>query len=104
MADRSVKYPKGVTEDVLVKIDKFIFPVDFVILDMDEDVEVPLILGRSFLATARAIIDVSDRRLVLRVGEEEVIFKIFDAIRHLLEQDDTCYFLDDIDITVSGSV
>ncbi|CAH9074071.1 unnamed protein product [Cuscuta epithymum] len=52
LADRSVKYPQGIIEDVLVKVDKFIFPVDFVILDMDQDREVPLILGRPFLATA----------------------------------------------------
>ncbi|XP_027342241.1 uncharacterized protein LOC113855018 [Abrus precatorius] len=58
LADRSIKYPRGIIEDMLVKVDKFIFPVDFVILDMDEDTEVSLILGRSFLATVKAIIDV----------------------------------------------
>ncbi|CAH9088199.1 unnamed protein product [Cuscuta epithymum] len=52
LADRSVKYPKGIIEDVLVKVDKFIIPVDFVILDMNRDREVPLILGRPFLANA----------------------------------------------------
>ena len=67
LADRSIKYPRGIIEDVLVKIDKFIFPVDFVILDMDEDVNVPLILGRPFLATAKAIIDVHDGKLILMV-------------------------------------
>ncbi|XP_076881117.1 uncharacterized protein LOC143529156 [Bidens hawaiensis] len=52
LADRSVKYPRGIVENMLVKIDKFVFPVDFVILDMDEDENVPLILGRPFLAIA----------------------------------------------------
>ena len=85
LVDRSLKCPRVIIEDVLVKIAKFIFLMDFVILDMDEDVEVLLILGRPFLAAARAIIDVNDGRLVLRVGEEEVIFKIFDAMRHSLE-------------------
>ncbi|KAG8501367.1 hypothetical protein CXB51_003474 [Gossypium anomalum] len=66
LANRSVKYPRGIVEDVLVKVDKFIFPIDFFVLDMDEDVEVPLILGRPFLATARAVIDVGDGKLVLR--------------------------------------
>ena len=103
-ADKSLKYPRGIIKDVLVKIDKFIFPMDFVILDMDEDVEVPLIFGRPFLATTRAIIDVSDGRLVLGVGEKEIIFKISDAMRHPVEQDDICYFLDDINIMVSNSV
>ncbi|KAK5784815.1 hypothetical protein PVK06_039353 [Gossypium arboreum] len=80
LADRSVKYPRGIIEDVLVKVDKFIFPVDFVVLDMDEDVEVSLILGCPFLATARAVIDVGDGKLVLRVGDEEMIFKIYNAM------------------------
>ena len=51
MADRSIGFPKGILEDVLVKIDKFIFSIDFVVLDMEEDREVPIILGRPFLAT-----------------------------------------------------
>ena len=58
LADRSITYPRGIVEDILVKVDKFIFPVDFTILDMEEDHEVPLILGRLFLAIGRAVIDV----------------------------------------------
>nr|XP_023873469.1 uncharacterized protein LOC111986064 [Quercus suber] len=58
LADRSIKYPRGVIENVLVKVDKFIFPIDFIVLDMDEDKEIPLILGRPFLATGRTLIDV----------------------------------------------
>ena len=58
LANRSITYPRGIVEDVLVKVDKFIFPVDFIVLDMEEDHEVPLILGRPFLATGRAMIDV----------------------------------------------
>ncbi|KAK5838916.1 hypothetical protein PVK06_007663 [Gossypium arboreum] len=76
LVDRSVKYPRGIIEDVLVKVDKFILPVDFVVLDMDEDVKVPLILGCPFLATARAVIDMGQGKLVLRVGDKEIIFKI----------------------------
>ncbi|XP_047945186.1 uncharacterized protein LOC125191807 [Salvia hispanica] len=53
MADRTITYPKGIVEDVLVKVHDFIFPVDFVVLDMEEDVNVPLILGRPFLATEK---------------------------------------------------
>ncbi|KAK5841697.1 hypothetical protein PVK06_004019 [Gossypium arboreum] len=97
VADRSIKYPRGIIEDVLVKVDKFIFPVNFIVLDMDEDVEVPLILGRPFLATARVVIDVGDGKLVLRVGDEEMIFEIYNAIRFSREQDDSCYFIDSID-------
>ncbi|GJS72287.1 putative reverse transcriptase domain-containing protein [Tanacetum coccineum] len=75
LADRTVKYPKGIVENVLVGIGKFTFPIDFIILDMPEDVNVPLILGRPFLSTARAKIDVYKRKITLRVGEKKIIFK-----------------------------
>ncbi|GJT04162.1 mitochondrial proton/calcium exchanger protein-like protein isoform X1 [Tanacetum coccineum] len=75
LADKIVKYPKGIAENVLVRINKFTFPVDFMILDMPEDVKVPLILGRPFLFTAHAKIDVYKRKITLRVGEEKIIFK-----------------------------
>ena len=58
LADRSHAYPEGKIEDVLVKVDKFIFPVDFIVLDFEADKEVPIILGRPFLATAKTLIDV----------------------------------------------
>ncbi|GJS28185.1 putative reverse transcriptase domain-containing protein [Tanacetum coccineum] len=74
LADGTVKYPKGIAENVLVGIGKFTFPVDFIILDMPEDIKVPLILGRPFLSTARAKIDVYKRKITLRVGEERIVF------------------------------
>ncbi|GKD16468.1 homeodomain-like protein [Tanacetum coccineum] len=70
----TVKYPKGIAENILVRIGKFIFPVDFIYLDMPEDIKVPLILGRPFLSTACAKIDVYKRKITLRVGEERIIF------------------------------
>ncbi|GKC59009.1 putative reverse transcriptase domain-containing protein [Tanacetum coccineum] len=66
LADRTVKYPKGIAENVLVGIGKFVFPLDFIILDMPEDIKVPLILERLFLATAHAKIDVYKRKITLR--------------------------------------
>ncbi|GJT30342.1 putative reverse transcriptase domain-containing protein [Tanacetum coccineum] len=74
LANRTVKYPKGIAENVLVRICKFTFPIDFIILDMPNDIKVPLILGRPFLSTARAKIDVYKRKITLRVGEERIIF------------------------------
>ncbi|GKA60758.1 homeodomain-like protein [Tanacetum coccineum] len=71
LADKTVKYPKGNAENVLVRIGKFTFPVDFIILDMPEDIKVPLILGRSFLSIARAKIDIYKRKITLRVGLRE---------------------------------
>ncbi|GJU79288.1 DNA-directed DNA polymerase [Tanacetum coccineum] len=79
LADRTVKYPKGIAENVLVGIGKFTFPVDFIILDILEDIKVPLILERLFLFTTRAKIDVSKRKITLRVGEEKIIFK---SVKH----------------------
>ncbi|GKC14758.1 putative reverse transcriptase domain-containing protein [Tanacetum coccineum] len=74
LADRTVKYPKGIAENVLVGIGKFVFPVDFIILDMLEDIKVPLIFGRPFLSTAHAKIDVYKRKITLRVMEERIVF------------------------------
>ncbi|GJU66600.1 hypothetical protein Tco_1252859 [Tanacetum coccineum] len=74
LADRTVKYPKGIAKNMLVGIGKFVFPVDFIILNMPEDIKVPLILGRPFLSTSRAKIDVYKRKITLRVGEERIIF------------------------------
>ncbi|GJZ65595.1 hypothetical protein Tco_0622291 [Tanacetum coccineum] len=70
LADMTVKYLKGIAKNILVGIGKFTFPVDFKILYMPEDIKVPLILGRPFLSTARAKIDVYKRKITLRVGEE----------------------------------
>ncbi|KAK1428220.1 hypothetical protein QVD17_17049 [Tagetes erecta] len=79
--ERLIKYPIGIVENVLVKVDKFIFPADFVILDMEADERVPLILGRSFLRTAKIIIHVFEGRITLRVGDESVTFDVMKSIR-----------------------
>ncbi|XP_075504544.1 uncharacterized protein LOC142541982 [Primulina tabacum] len=100
LADRSLTYPRGIVEDVLVKVDKFIFPADFVILDMEEDQETPLIFGRPFLATGKALIDVHMGELTLRVGGEEVMFNIYNTIRGPNEIS-TCNSIDIIDSCVS---
>ncbi|XP_076905457.1 uncharacterized protein LOC143561214 [Bidens hawaiensis] len=94
LANRSVKYPRGIVENMLVKIDKFVFPFDFVILDMDEDNFVPLTLGRPFLATARALIDVCTCKLTLRVEDEDVTFDIGRSMKHPQYTDDFAYILD----------
>ncbi|KAK5811938.1 hypothetical protein PVK06_027326 [Gossypium arboreum] len=72
LADKTIRFPRGIIKDVLVKIEKFIFPVAFVVLDVEEDSSMPLILGRPFLATARTIIDVGTGELTLRVGDERI--------------------------------
>nr|GEW82571.1 hypothetical protein [Tanacetum cinerariifolium] len=72
--NKTVKYPKGIAKNILVRIGKFIFPIDFIILDMPEDIKVPLILRKPFLSIARAKIDVYKKKITLRVGEERIVF------------------------------
>ncbi|XP_022875808.1 uncharacterized protein LOC111394287 [Olea europaea var. sylvestris] len=100
LADRSIKHPRGICEDILVKVDKFIFPADFIILDMEEDRDVPLILGRPFLATGRALIDVQKGQLILRLNEEELTINVFRAFRFQSEPD-SCMQIDVIKEVVS---
>ncbi|GJS21433.1 putative reverse transcriptase domain-containing protein [Tanacetum coccineum] len=115
MADRSMQSPKGIVENVLVKIHKVIFPVDFVILDIVEDNKVPIILGRPMLATAHARIDIFGGKILVEVGKEQVIFnanegatpvivspiyaiKDFDVIDNIKGPDDLEEFLMDDDL------
>ncbi|XP_015167282.1 uncharacterized protein [Solanum tuberosum] len=76
MADRTVKKLIGVLQDVLVKVESFIFPTDFVKLDCDVDFEVPIILGRPFLATGRALVDMEKGQMKFRLNNEEATFNI----------------------------
>nr|GEV63176.1 hypothetical protein [Tanacetum cinerariifolium] len=86
LADRTVKYPKGIAKNMLVGIGKFVLPVDFIILNMPEDIKVPLILERPFLSTAHAKIDVFKRKITLRVREEKIIFKSVKPARSLIKR------------------
>ncbi|KAI3725233.1 hypothetical protein L1987_65014 [Smallanthus sonchifolius] len=76
LADHSVKYPRGIVENLLVKVGKYVFPVDFIILDMDADDRVPLILGHLFLRTAKTLIDVFDGKLTLHVGDSNPVIEV----------------------------
>ncbi|GJW11954.1 putative reverse transcriptase domain-containing protein [Tanacetum coccineum] len=75
LADRTVKRPKGIVENVLVGIDKFTFPIDFIILDIPKDFKTPLILGRPFLSTAHAVINVFKAKITLSVRNDKFFFK-----------------------------
>ncbi|GJU99755.1 DNA-directed DNA polymerase [Tanacetum coccineum] len=94
LADRSIKYPLIICENLLVKINKFIFLVDLVVLEMDEDELVLIILGRPFLATARIVINIHEGKLSLRVGSETVTFNIGKSIRSKYSSDDYLYYAD----------
>ncbi|XP_062089289.1 uncharacterized protein LOC133795851 [Humulus lupulus] len=81
LADRSLAHPDREIEDVLVRVDKFIFPDDYIVLDYEADREVPIILGRPFLVIGRTLIDVQKGELTMRVQDEKVTFNVFKAMR-----------------------
>nr|XP_016498576.1 PREDICTED: uncharacterized protein LOC107817289 [Nicotiana tabacum] len=81
LADRTVKRPTEILDDVLVQVGKFLFPADFVILDCQVDEEIPIILGRSFLATRRALIDYETGELKMRLNNEKIIFNVQQSMR-----------------------
>ncbi|KAJ9541005.1 hypothetical protein OSB04_027511 [Centaurea solstitialis] len=82
LADKSIAYPKGKIEDVLVQVDKFIFPADFIILDFEADKDTPIIVGRPFLATGRTLIDVERGELTMRVNDQNVTFNVFTSMKY----------------------
>ncbi|GKC83223.1 reverse transcriptase domain-containing protein [Tanacetum coccineum] len=88
LADRSISRPIGIAEDVYVKVGKFQFPADFVVVDFNADPRVPLILERSFLKTGRALIDVYEGELTLRVGKEAITFNLDQTSRYSSNYDD----------------
>ena len=96
MADRSMVKPEGVLEDVLVTVGKLFFPVDFIILDMEEDSQVPLLLGRPFLATGAALIDMQKGVLTLRVGEETAAFNLIKSMQNIDIDRENCNVVDDV--------
>ncbi|XP_061353991.1 uncharacterized protein LOC133298680 [Gastrolobium bilobum] len=95
LADRSSKQAYGIIEDILVKVEKFIILVNFVILDIEEDACIPMIFGRPFLATSGALIDVLKGELILRVDREQVTFKFFDkeVPSSIAQPEDQVYYI-----------
>nr|GFA36118.1 reverse transcriptase domain-containing protein [Tanacetum cinerariifolium] len=99
LADRLISRPVGVAEDVYVKVGSFHFPTEFVVVDFDADPRVPLIIGRSFLKTRRALIDVFEGELTLRVGKEAITFNLDQTSRYSANYSDmTAKRIDVIDM------
>ncbi|GJT29249.1 reverse transcriptase domain-containing protein [Tanacetum coccineum] len=97
LPNHTFQYPMRVVENMLVQVGKFIFPVDFVILEMEVDNKVHLFLGRPFLHTVNAIIRVKSKELNLGVGDDGINFLIDKAMQHSHFSDDTCFCIDVID-------
>ncbi|XP_057745101.1 uncharacterized protein LOC130962962 [Arachis stenosperma] len=104
LADRSFKFSHGIVEDLLVKVGDFIFPADFVVLDMEEGAKTSIILGRPFSATAGAIIDVQKGELVLRLHEEKMIFNVFKAMSYPQDLLGEYMRLDSVDAVVQETL
>ncbi|XP_023746537.1 uncharacterized protein LOC111894678 [Lactuca sativa] len=86
LAKKTVTFPRGICEDILVKVDKFVFPADFIVLDMEEDHQVSIVIGRPFLSTACAIVAIRECKLTLRHSKfsDDTAFSI-DSLEKLLE-------------------
>nr|GEU68741.1 reverse transcriptase domain-containing protein [Tanacetum cinerariifolium] len=97
LANHTYQYLMGVAKNMLVQVGKFIIPVDFVNLQMEEDDKVPLILRRPFLHTADAIIRVKNKEINIGVGDDRITFLIEKAMQHSHSNDDTCFHMDVID-------
>ncbi|KAE8712804.1 hypothetical protein F3Y22_tig00110223pilonHSYRG00028 [Hibiscus syriacus] len=83
LADRSHVRPEGRIEDAIVKVDKFVFPIDFLILDCEVDATVPIILGRPFLATGRILIDCERGELTMRMADQHVTVNVFQSLKYM---------------------
>ncbi|XP_006590020.1 uncharacterized protein LOC114371501 [Glycine soja] len=86
LADRSITRSHGVIEDVLVRVKHFNFPTDFVVMDIDEDLEIPIILGCPFMSTASCVVDMGKKKLELGIDNQKISFDLFDEEKHLSDQ------------------
>ncbi|GKA55494.1 putative reverse transcriptase domain-containing protein [Tanacetum coccineum] len=104
LANKTTQIPKGIAENVMVKIDKFVFPVDFVILYMEENHRIPIILGRPFLAIAHAMIDVFNKKISFELGDEIITFDLEKSMRFPPFDEDTCHSADIIDLSILDNI
>ncbi|CAM8968647.1 unnamed protein product [Rhodiola kirilowii] len=80
-ASVSIILPKGILKDVPVKVKNIYIPADFIVLEISEDIDIPIILGRPFLYTTKVVIDMDRRSIALRVGSERVVFSLPDMCK-----------------------
>jgi len=86
LADRSITKPYGVIEDVLVQVKHFTFPADFVVMDITEDLEIPLILGRPFMLTAKCVVDMGRKKLEMGFEDQKINFDLFEKNKPATDQ------------------
>ncbi|XP_006584380.1 uncharacterized protein LOC114420627 [Glycine soja] len=96
LTDQSIIRPYGVVKDVFVKVRHFTLPVDFVIMDIEEDTKIPLILGRPFMLTSNCVVDIGNDNLEMSVDDQKVTFNLFEAIKYTKE-DMRCFKAEEVD-------
>jgi len=96
LADRSIIFPAGILEDIPIKVGKIYIPADFVVVDIKEDSEIPILIGRPFLATVGVVINVKYGKIVFHVGDKKVEFEITNLIKGS-SIFDSCCMIDVID-------
>ena len=96
LADRSITRLFRVVEDVLVKVHQLTFLVDFVIMDIEEDAEIPLILGRPFMVTTKCVVDMGKGNLEMSVEDQKAAFNLFEGIKHPSDSN-TCFKVEEIE-------
>eukprot|EP00257_Ricinus_communis_P020552 XP_015579803.1 uncharacterized protein LOC107261909 [Ricinus communis] len=101
LADRSVKFPLGILEDVPLRVGNFFIPCDYMVMEMEEDVQVPIIIGRPFLATAGATIDIKNRKITFEVGDEKMEYSLTSSIGSP-SKEETIYRVDTLDEAVEA--
>ncbi|XP_070034370.1 uncharacterized protein [Nicotiana tomentosiformis] len=89
LVDQTTILLEGIIEDILVWVENIVFPVDFIVVDMEVNKEVPLILGRAFLCTDRVILDIYEGQLMLRVGNEKVVFQMKRMMKYPSDETST---------------
>ncbi|XP_006575873.1 uncharacterized protein LOC114373191 [Glycine soja] len=96
LTDRSITRPYGVIEDVLVRVKHLIFHADFVVMDIEEDVDIPLILGHPFMSTASCVVDMGKKNLEMGIEDQQISFDLFNEERKLMDQN-VCLQVKDFD-------
>ncbi|XP_021718851.1 uncharacterized protein LOC110686541 [Chenopodium quinoa] len=102
LTDRSIKIPKCKVEDVPLRLGKFVILVDFVVLKMDKDATIPIILGRPYLTTSGAMVDVTSAKFLLKVGYEVIEFDMYESMKNPCSSLENCMMIDSLDHVVSS--
>jgi hypothetical protein len=104
LADKSIRFPEGIVEDVIVQIGKFLLVVDFVVVEMEEDTHTPLLLGRDFLITVGANIDMKKGKFSFQIEDETVDFHVFNAMKFPFNDNDSIYRIEIVDSIVADEM